>query len=98
MALLSKEELSKLPDDGSGSGVYFLWAGDVINYIGSTKNLNYRIYMHRSSWRFRNMGGSYNVCVPHDRATCLNVDAGVMKDVEYQYIRELQPAFNKNGR
>lgn len=47
-ALLSIEDLRKLPQCGrSDAGVYFLWEGDELVYVGLSKNIHNRLVRHR---------------------------------------------------
>jgi excinuclease UvrABC nuclease subunit len=86
------EELRALPSDLTGSGVYFLWLFDRLVYIGSTKNLNYRINWHFYSWKFKSPG--YTSQVPHNGHTILKCEQGEMRDIERAYIRLYRPPYN----
>jgi hypothetical protein len=87
------DELRALPEDLTGCGVYFLWYGDRLNYIGTSVDLGQRLYWHRCAWRYK--ASTYRVIVPHDRATVLVCMRHEREALESMYLRVYKPPFNK---
>lgn len=53
MKILTLNELRSLPNAESGcSGVYFLWLGDALQYIGQSMVIGTRIGQHYQNYRY----------------------------------------------
>jgi hypothetical protein len=87
------ELLRMLPacDDYDG-GVYFLWKGDELLYIGKSKQICYRLQLHDAARK-----------IPYEYHTCIAVNRGrmipdrfdlVLDPIEQAYIRHYRPPFN----
>jgi hypothetical protein len=86
-------ELRALPSSLTGCGVYFLWWGDELHYIGASVDLGQRLYWHHCAWRYK--GEKYRVIVPHDRNTVLRCWREELKTIESMYLQKYRPPFNK---
>jgi hypothetical protein len=96
--VLTLGELWELPESverGHGCGVYFLWDGAELVYIGSSVDMNSRRYMHFAANRYK--GESYHNSVQHDRCTMLTLDRETYREVEREYIAHYDPPGNKQG-
>lgn len=85
-AALSIEELRALPEVGKAAkvcGVYFLWMGDELAYIGSSANVRSRVGGHCSDPKTR-----------FNRATYLAVEWPWQFAIEAIYIRAYRPQGN----
>jgi hypothetical protein len=97
--VLSADEIKSLPDYGLGSGVYFLWNGNDLRYIGQSFNVCNRVRQHENALN-----------IDFDRYTFLEVeDARPPLDSHYDtserlrdirlireraYIEKFRPTFN----
>lgn len=102
--VLPLEELRQLPDaEDYDSGLYFLWVGDELRYVGKSENLKDR--MQRRFQTNRTKGGVKNRPIPFDRYTCLVLHSspcidnrgefeGMLKRYERAYIAHYQPPDN----
>jgi hypothetical protein len=89
--LLTLDELAQLPEvpmrakfRGEVAGVYFLWDGDTLAYIGKAVDVDYRVWrQHRRTKAFT-------------RATWLAVDAEYdRKTLEGRYVWRYRPSLNE---
>lgn len=69
-------------------GVYFLWDGDEIVYIGQSINVTQRLHGH-----FKSMGGKRRFC----HYTFVPVDQEMLGITEYAYISKYKPKLNKRA-
>lgn len=76
---------------GSGPGIYFLWRGPALIYIGRSVNVPARLLAHDYAGTWRNRGGKV---IPWDRATAFACRRFDLEDVEKLYIRAYRPQFN----
>jgi hypothetical protein len=90
------DELRALPAGDKGCGVYFLWWGDELHYVGASRDLGQRLYWHHCAWKFK--ADSYRVIVPHNRNTVLACGADELKEIETRYLQAYRPPFNKDLR
>lgn len=74
---------------GRRSGVYFLWRGNELRYIGKTTHIQSRLASHE---------GHGFPCNEWDSYSFLECPADVMSSIEDFYIRELQPPDNTQGK
>ena len=86
-ALLPLDQLRGLPrvSDQCGSGVYFLWNGPELVYVGMSTNVAYRVGQHKWS-------------KPHTHATYISVTWRCMDKYEDKYIWHYGPPYNIKGR
>lgn len=82
--LLSLDELRALPEVSDGRGVYFLWLGDALQYIGRTLRLKRRMYEHRIPSAAGNIQRGY--VIDFDRATHIYMDGDCRKEIEQKLI------------
>ncbi len=75
------------------SGVYLLVAGDEIVYVGSSSDIEPRIFGHRTDRRSVNVMGRK----AFDRALWLALPAAVLDAYEGAFIRSLRPRYNRNA-
>lgn len=104
MTLLSLDELRRLPEAGPlDAGVYFLWVGDELQYIGKSTQVAYRMIRHIGIKRYMAVRRVKDKEVPWDRHTCLVLDNGIeiteklrsdLLNVEREYIAAYQPPYN----
>lgn len=91
--LLPLEELRALPECGEfDGGIYFLWLGDKLQYVGKSQHIANRLVGHDRKGRFQ-----------FDRHTCIALDGGrfvsrdlgaKMQRLERAYIARYEPPFN----
>jgi hypothetical protein len=79
--VLTLDELRALPAAAEyDAGVYFLWQGANLQYIGRSDHVLERLakqgYVNRYA-PFQN--GASQVAIPHDRHTCLVVQSGMIR-------------------
>jgi hypothetical protein len=87
VVLLSIEQLRELPTAGFyDTGVYFLWLGSTLQYVGQSQQVQRRTHAHAKANK-----------IPHDRYTFLSVERGLL-DIERAYISAYAPSFNQVGR
>lgn len=75
-----------------GPGVYFLWDGDVLQYIGRSVNVSERLRAHfivRVDWPAK--------AIPFDAASWVEVPEIHLAEVEWAYIRRERPHYNTLG-
>lgn len=74
-------------------GLYFLWLGDCLQYIGKSDHISNRLIEHKRRG-----------IIPHDSHTCIVLDSGYikadaalcleLKRLERAYIARYEPPFN----
>jgi hypothetical protein len=80
------------------SGCYALWEKGELQYIGASKSLNSRIYIHHCSLRYGNHWGGYKQRIPYDAVTYYACPAGEdMRDIERELIARHKPPYNTQG-
>lgn len=101
MPIKTIDELRALPESGGhDSGIYFLWRGDELQYIGKSRQVCNRIVQHDQAARF-----GYGKQIHFDRHTCLSVFSDlVINDVpalnkaltglERAYVTHYKPIMN----
>lgn len=106
--ILPLEALRALPEAGEfDSGIYFLWQGDELRYIGKSENVRSRFAAQLQTNRFHGLRGSYRLRpIPCDRHTCLVLHndpyiesraklEGDLKRHERAYIAHYEPPDNE---
>jgi hypothetical protein len=106
--VLSLEEMRELPEPQEyDAGIYFLWKGDALTYIGKSKHICERLYFQ--SCMNRNLPfytGHRAKLVPFDKVTCLVLETGItcspglggkLMHYERAYIAAYQPGFNQDN-
>lgn len=74
-----------VPAKSSGIvGVYFLWKGPRLMYVGQSTNVGKRMYDHKGRG--------------HTLATCMRVEPRELLRQERLYISQYQPAHNIEGK
>jgi hypothetical protein len=81
---LPLDQLRGLPavDDSSAAGVYFMWHGPVLIYVGQSKCIADRMERHRNKRRTRTTWLAFD----HD---------AVRTSVETDHVRRYAPQFNR---
>lgn len=109
MSLLSLDELRTLPSDANDyeSGLYFLWSGGVLQYVGKATILAYRLYRHQRAHKYQPVRSfSWEKRIPYDRYTCLVIDSSYelsdrlraqLIELEAEYIAAYRPPFNTSS-
>lgn len=96
------DELRALPEEverGYGCGVYFLWDGDELVYVGGSKDMNNRRYIHHVAYKYSPLGGTtYHNIVKHTRCTMLSLPRETFREIERQYIWHYCPRDNKQSK
>jgi hypothetical protein len=102
--ILPLEELAKLPQaEEFDAGVYFLWQGPNLIYIGKSRNIPDRLQRQSQVNRFGLLRNSRCKIIPHDRHTALVLEKGqfaspgldaILWKNERAYIAHYLPAFN----
>jgi hypothetical protein len=88
ISILTIPELLALPEIGSNArraGVYFLFAGHLIQYIGSSHNVRTRVLSH-----------DFPHGILFDKATYMPVQWPWQLAVEAMYIKHYKPSDNSN--
>ena len=82
--VLPLDQLRGLPDAEDGdAGVYFMWLGPRLVYVGESKEISYRLTRH---WKLRT------------RTTWLALDHDqVRKGCEGGYVRAYRPPYNRTN-
>lgn len=75
-----------------GSGVYFLFVGFDLTYIGQSKDVSNRLRAHRM-----NVFDRRSRVIPYDLWAAIEVPEWWLDEVEREYIGEHQPPFNIRG-
>lgn len=105
--ILGLADLRALPEAKDyESGIYFLWAGDTLLYIGKSRNLSTRAYEQRTLRRYAPFqAGDRAKPIPFDRMTCLVLETGVecspeldfnLRAYERAYIAAYEPPYNED--
>lgn len=103
--ILSLDDLRKLPEaEEYDAGVYFLWHGDQLQYIGKSSHVLNRLVYQQQVNRYAPFQQSRSaVMIPHDRHTCLVLDKSryrdphvdaKLQDVERLYIGTYETPYN----
>lgn len=102
--ILPLEELRKLPEAVQfDSGIYFLWSGDDLLYIGRSRNILDRQQRLTQARRGGALYQSTHKAVPFDRYTALVLSKGMevepgldtkLRLHERAYINAYQPPYN----
>lgn len=73
------------------SGIYFLWHGPQLLYVGQSSNLSNRIYSHS-----RAAGARHGLVkqIPFARCTFITCPEGYRFELETKYIRAYRPPYN----
>lgn len=103
--ILPLEDLRKLPEAGDcDSGVYFLWIGNELQYIGMSTNVGERLTKQMNTNKFARLRFSFAMKqIPFERHTCLIMHSGVVMppgmrnrliEIEHAYIEHYWPPMN----
>jgi len=104
--VLTLDELRSLPEQSNAGGIYFLWKGSQLQYIGKSGQIWQRLNSHYWALTFGWASTSKRKQIPHDRATCLDVVSGwcrppdmdeKLRPLERAYIAHYQPPYNFLG-
>lgn len=104
ITILPLEKLATLPEaDEYDAGIYFLWQGADLVYIGKSRNICDRLVRQSQVNRFGALRNSRHKVIPHDRHTALVLETGqycspgldrLLWDNERAYIAHYLPPFN----
>lgn len=106
--VLPLEDLAKLPEaEEFDAGLYFLWEGDKLVYIGKSRNIPERRL--RQAHINRNHAGytARHKVIPHDRYTALVLEKGqfasrgldaLLQEHERAYLGHYMPPYNHPGQ
>lgn len=72
--VLSIDAIRSLPDDQDGRGVYFLWDGDALQYIGQSMQIGNRINDHERAYNYGIWRSRPTKQIKFDKVTCLIFD------------------------
>lgn len=102
--VLPLEELARLPEaEQFDSGIYFLWGGTELLYIGKSRNLLDRQQRLRQAQRCSPLYQASHKAVPFDRYTVLVLEKGQFAEpgldtklrlYERAYINAYEPPYN----
>jgi hypothetical protein len=102
--ILPLDALAKLPEaEEFDSGIYFLWQGPTLIYIGKSRNIPDRLVRLIQTNRFHTLRNSRCKPVPHDRYTALVLEKGMfcsdgldkmLWEHERAYIAHYLPPYN----
>jgi hypothetical protein len=81
----TEAEISALPRFRLSCGVYFLFDGDEIVYVGQSTDVHSRVASHRLSWK------------QFDSYTYIPCRIDQLTELEGYYIKILQPQLNRAG-
>jgi hypothetical protein len=76
--------LPRATTDTNASGVYFMWFGPVLTYIGKSVEIGYRLFQHRKAAQPK----------PHTHVTFLVGDPDLIRDFEGDLVRRYEPPYN----
>ena len=105
--ILGLAELRALPGPAQfDSGIYFLWEGDRLLYIGKSRNLCTREYYQSRLKRYAPFQTSERAKpIPYDRMTCLVLENGIecsreldmnLRNYERAYIAAYETPYNED--
>lgn len=105
--VLSLDQMRALPGPAEfDSGIYFLWAGEHLLYIGKSRNLCTRQYYQSCLKRYAPFQTSERAKpIPYDRMTCLVLENGIecsreldtnLRDYERAYIASYETPYNED--
>lgn len=102
--ILPLDELAKLPEaEEFDAGIYFLWNGSQLMYIGKSRNILDRQQRLGQALRCSPLYQASHKAVPHDRHTALVIEKGQfaqpgldakLRLYERAYINAYQPPYN----
>lgn len=106
--LLSIDQLRTLPEDTECSGVYFLWNGPDLQYIGQSRSVGSRLQQHTWNYRYGHLRLHRPQRIKFDRCTVIVIDrrpymsseelehlAKRMLSLEAAYITKHPTRFNR---
>jgi hypothetical protein len=105
--VLSLDAMRALPGAQEyDSGIYFLWEGERLLYIGKSRNLSVREYYQSRLRRYAPFQTSDRAKpVPYDRMTCLVLESGIecsreldtnLRNYERAYIAAYETPYNED--
>lgn len=105
--VLSVDQVKALPDTGDARGVYFLWDGDTLQYIGQSMEIGNRVTDHERNYIYGRLRSRPTKRIKFDRFTALSIDErpfanareierlrNRMLIMERAYIEKYRPPFN----
>ena len=102
--VLGLDELRKLPQaQPFDAGLYFLWEGEDLVYVGKSTNILERAERQFRINRCHSLYLDRHQPIPHDRQTCLVLGSGrfrdrqlefQLRDYERAYIAHYEPRYN----
>ena len=107
--VLPFEEIKALPEAGEfDGGIYFLWKGDTLQYIGKSMHVGERLTHHDWAFTYAKFRSNKTNPIPYDRHTCLVMCGGrikegdwikpILRDHERAYIAHFKPPYNYVAR
>lgn len=76
--------LPRATTDTDASGIYFMWWGPTLTYIGKSVQIGYRLHQHRKASQPK----------PFTHVTYLESDSDLIRDFESDYVHRYSPPFN----
>jgi len=86
------EEARKLPEEGGGVAVYFMWRGDELLYIGGSRQVSQRIDQHHRTRRYGELHAYARKFIPFDRVTIFKCEMRELYDLETTLTKRFQPS------
>lgn len=95
--VLPLDQLRGLPNAirYKGHGIYFLWNGPQLVYIGQSKDVWGRMDVHTRMHEWWNTKAKTK---QFTAATVSHVPLGMLKEIESEYIEKYEPPYNKRAR
>jgi hypothetical protein len=90
LRVLPKDQLRGMGNDVRGSGIYFLWFGAELVYVGQSVDVQGRLRRHKDCWDGRVPGKA----MQFTRATSVRCSPETLTEIEYEYICTYGPPFN----
>lgn len=84
--VLPIDRLRKLPEQQDCTGIYFLWLGEKLQYVGKSVDVWGRTRRHENEFR-----------IDFDTWTSFSVEEASLKEYERAYIATYKPPYNYLG-
>lgn len=94
---MTLEQARALPELENGAGVYFLWRGEELLYVGASTDCSQRIARHMQTQRYGKLAVYDRKNIPFDRGTILKADRRQCFEMEEDFIRRFEPPYNVPG-
>lgn len=89
--VLPLDRLRTLPEAKAEPGIYFLWRGPQLLYIGQCDSMDRRIQVHFLCRKGKRQGRYY----PYTRHTAMPFPEEGLDSIEYPYIQAYRPPYNE---